>query len=77
MQEELTMATGKLTDEQVERLNELNQECMHCMENARKNYLTKDLKVCMTCPIGHEVHQIFKDDIDGHNSARYEPYFTA
>ncbi|MCI8352856.1 MAG: hypothetical protein HFJ58_04595 [Clostridia bacterium] len=71
------MAQGRLTDEQVARLNELNKQCEICMENARKHFLTKDLKACMTCPIGHEVHQLDRDDIDGHNSARYEPYFTA
>lgn len=71
------MTSERLTENQIERLNELNKICMDCLENARKNYLTKDFRACMTCPVGFSVHRLDNDDIDGYNSARYEAYFTA
>ncbi len=71
------MASEKLTEEQIKRLNELNKICMECLENARKNYFIKDYKACRICPVGFEVHKLDCDNIDGYNSARYGAYFTA
>lgn len=68
----------RLTVEQEKRLRELNQKCAECVERAQKKFNTIEPKQgCFTCPIGLEVHQLDKDYIDGHNSARYERFFTA
>lgn len=68
---------GRLTPEQEARLKELNDKCAQCLERRRAAFDVIDLKRCMICSVGIEVHQLDADDIDGHNSGRYEKYFTA
>ncbi len=71
------MATRKMTKQEEERLRELNKKCQECVRLAQENHISMDLKKCMTCEIGNEVHKLDPDSVDGHNSGRYERYFTA
>ncbi len=71
------MARQKMTDEEVKQLETLNKICRDCIDNAKKNYQHIDGKGCMICPTGMQTHQLDPDDVDGHNSGRYERYFTA
>lgn len=71
------MATRKMTKQEEERLRELNKKCQECMSLAQENYVSMDFKKCLTCEIGSEVHKLDPDSVDGHNSGRYERYFTA
>ncbi|MCI8482284.1 MAG: hypothetical protein HFJ27_04320 [Clostridia bacterium] len=71
------MAKREMTAEEVDRLEALNQICKDCIAMANKNFQNIDRKRCMICPTGIEIHQLDPDDVDGHNSGRYERYFTA
>ena len=67
----------EMTKEQEERLKQLNKKCIECVQMAQNNFIDMDRKRCLTCEIGFEVHQLDPDNVDGHNSGRYERYFTA
>lgn len=71
------MAAKVMTKEEEERLRELNRTCQECLRLAQQNCVNVDYKRCMTCEIGNEVHSLDRDSVDGHNSGRYERYFTA
>lgn len=41
------------------RLEELNQKCMRCLEEAEKRFEPIDRSRCASfCPVGREIHQI-------------------
>ncbi len=71
------MAKRVMTEEEEKRLRELNKACQECMRLAQENCVNMDFKKCMICEIGNEVHKLDPDSVDGHNSGRYERYFTA
>lgn len=71
------MAKRVMTEEEIKRLEQLNKICMECMQLAQENFISVDMKKCLICEIGAEVHQLDPDDVDGHNSGRYERFFTA
>lgn len=71
------MARKNMTKEEEKRLRELNKACQECMRLVQENCVSMDFKKCMTCEIGDEVHKLDPDSVDGHNSGRYERYFTA
>ena len=59
------------------RLTELNSVCIECIRKLSQNFQTFDPRKCMMCPVGMELHRLDKDNVDGHNSCKYEKYFDA
>lgn len=60
------------------RLQELNQKCMKCMEDAAERFERINPKSCLSfCPIGQEIHKLEDPawDAQDWNSAKLEDLY--
>ena len=60
-----------------ERLDELIQRCMLCLENKQKNFEPFSVQSCAACSIGQEIHRLDNpkwNTIDW-NSSRFKDYY--